>query len=839
MQYSPMFINHLKTAIRSLVRERYYTAIKIVGLSLGLGTSMVLLLYVLHSLSYDDFHPDVDRLYRVNQTSIWNPNGGIFNSTGPAVAAALLADFPEIEEVMRINTPGGYTVRYTSPEGNVAAFNESFDNVFAADSNFFSFFDFKLQEGDPRTALVGKNKVVLSDKAAKKLFGNASPLGKMIQLGDNGGLLGDGGENFSHERHLVEVTGVTQPQPANTHFHFDYLLSLYTNPNVKNMEWSWIWTQVVTYVKLRPDANAAELDAKLKTFAARHVPATFLRLGMDYEEFIGPKGGWSLYLQPVRDIFLYSGASNEEEAIGNRLGPVGDIRNVYILSFVALFILLLAVVNFVNLSTALGSKRAKEVGVKKTLGLSRGSLIAQFQIEHMMLTFVSMLLGLGVMELLRLAIPFWVGIEIPLNIIGVLPFTLICLALPLLIGLLAGAYPSWYLTSFRPAEVLKGKLASGFRSSRLRNSLVVFQFTISIALMAGTLIIFSQLEFFRNQDLGLSTDNVLIIDHAEKLGTQLESFREELRQVPGVEDASISMDFRGGYEDIFTRESDDRKVTLDQCKIDEQFFNTMKLSLVAGRSFDASSPSDRNAAIINENAARQLGWSPAEALGQRLIYIGDDVGPQEIIGVVADFHFQSLRQNITPMVLFHIHSGMWGDNRIVTIKYANQELKAILREVEERWNRRVDHLPLEFTFYDEVINAQYRREEQAGTLFSIFTILSITIAVIGLVGLVAYAAEQRKKEIGIRKVFGASLTGIYVMINVQYVRLLGLSLLIATPITWWLMEQWLNVYPYRVDINPMIFVASGVVELVLALLCVGYLALRAASLNPVVVLKDE
>lgn len=361
-----MSFNFLKTAIRNLLRERYYALIKIIGLALGLGTALVLALYISHQLSYDTMHPDVSNLYRVNQSNIWDPTGGVFNSTGPAVSFALKSDFPEVEEVLRINTPGAKVIRHTLSDGTVLAFNEW--KVLAADSNFFSFFDFKLTDGDPRSALVGKNKVVLSDKAARRLFGDESAVGKIIQIGD--------------DRTAVEVTGVTEEQPSNIHFHFDYLLSMQTNPSVKQFEWSWIWTQVVTYVKLRADANVVAMDAKLKTFADKHAPETFRKLQMDYEDFIKEKGPWLLYLQPVREIHLYS------DKIGNRLGPVGDITYIYILGVIASFILLIAIVNFVNLSTARAAKRAKEVGVKKTLGLTRSGLIFQFQMEYIFLTMI-------------------------------------------------------------------------------------------------------------------------------------------------------------------------------------------------------------------------------------------------------------------------------------------------------------------------------------------------------------------------------------------------------------------------------------------------------------------
>lgn len=812
-----MFSNFLKTAIRSIIRERYYALIKMVGLALGLGTSMVLLLYVSHQLSYDRMHPDVDRQYRINQTNIWDPAGGIFNSTGPAVSFALRSDFPEIQDILRVNTPGSFVVRYTQRNGNVLAFNEN--DVLAADSNFFSFFNFRLKEGDPNTALIGNGKVVLSDKAAKRLFADEPALGKIIQMGD--------------DRTSVEVTGVTEEQPKNAHFDFDYLLSMPTNPAVKQFEWSWIWTQVVTYVKLRPDADAGALDEKLKTFADRHAPETFRKLQMDYKEFTNEKGPWLLYLQPVKDIYLYS------DRIGNRLGPVGDIKYVYILSVIALFILLIAVVNFVNLSTARATKRAKEVGVKKTLGLMRGSLIAQFQIEHILLTLVSMLFGLGVMEILRMVIQPFVGIDIPLSAWSPLTFGLIIIILPLVIGFMAGLYPSFYLTSFRPAQVLKGKLVSGFRSSGMRNSLVVFQFTISIALMAATLIVFKQLEFFQSQSVGFEKENLIVINNAEKLGKQLESFRDEISGYPGVTTATLSMDIRGGFEDIYMREGDQKKLSISAYKVDEHFFETTKLTLASGRTFDANRPSDVDAVIINETTCKFFEWTPEEALGKHILYLGDEIGPQEVIGVAKDFHLQSLHQNIMPFMFFNIKSNIYGDGRILLLRYNTADIPALIARIESRWNQLAEATPFNMSFYDEEVRMQYQQEMKMGSLLSIFTALSITIAVIGLVGLVAYSAEQRKKEIGIRKVFGASLTRIYVMINAQYIRLLVIALIIATPVSWWLMQQWLDTYPYRTTINPWIFVGAGVAELLLALVCVGYLALRAASLNPATVLKDE
>jgi putative ABC transport system permease protein len=812
-----MFQNYFKTAIRSIFRERYYALIKIAGLALGLGTSLVLFLYVTHQLSYDTMHPDVDRLYRVNQTNIWNPKGGYWGSTGPAVANALITEYPAIESVLRINTPGAQVVRYIKPNREVLAFNEP--SVLAADSTFFSFFAFELKEGDPRTALEGKNKVVLSDKAAKRLFGDEPALGKLIQIGDR--------------RETAEVTGVTKPQPTNVHFQFDYLLSMPTVQIIKDMEWSWIFTQVVTYVKLKPGTDVAALNKMLVSLPMRYAPATFKRIGIDFDEFIKERGAWEVYLQPVREMRLYSTDT------GNRLGPVGDIKYVYIFSIVAAFILLIAVVNFINLSTARGASRAKEVGVKKTLGLPRASLIAQFQVENILVTFVAMLLGLGVMELLRLVIQPLTGLEIPVTLWDNKLFFAIILLLPLAVGFLAGLYPAFYLTSFRPAQVLKGKMVSGLRTSNLRNVLVVFQFTISIALMVATMIVFDQLKYFQSASLGFNQESMLMVNNAEKLGKQLQSFRDEIATYPGVAEVSASADFRKSFEDIFMREGNDLKLPITYMKIDEYYLTTAQHQLVAGRGFESSRPSDVNAVILNETAVRLYGWTPEQAIGQHIIYVGDDVGRQEIIGVVKDFHFRSLYETINPFMFFHIKSRIFGDIRTVAIRFNTPDVASLIAKIEKRWDQLGDATPFEYAFLDEELKMRYQEEQRLGSLFSVFTVLSITIAIIGLVGLVAYSAEQRKKEIGVRKVFGASLTSIYVMMNTQYVKLLVVALIIATPLSWWMMQQWLDTFQYKVAINPLLFVWAGAAELILAMVCVGYLALRAASLNPATVLKEE
>lgn len=810
-----MIKSYLTIALRSFYREKYYTIIKIGGLALGLGTSLVLFLYISFQLSFDSFHSDKARIFRINQTNIWDPNGGIFGSTAPPLGLALTEDFPEVEEVVRINTPGEQLVVYEE-NGQIISFHEK--SILASDSTFFSFFNVPLIEGDPGTALVGKNKVVLSEEAARKYFGQSSALGKILLVGAN--------------RIPVAVSGVAK-FPPNMHFRADLLVSIYTNPAIKNFEWSWVWTQVVTYVKLRNASNVDNFSAKLSTIAPTYIPASLKMIGMDYDEFIRTKGEWNFYAQPLEDIHLYSAQ------IGNRLGPVGDIKDIYIFGSIGVFILLLAIINFVNLSTARATKRAKEVGLKKTIGVNKRTLIMQFQAEHILMTCVAMIIGIAVMEVLRLVLLPLIGVEIELMTVPLKSFLLLTIGLTLLTGFLSGLYPSLYLTSFQPASILKGKFISGMQSRPLRNFLVVCQFTISIALMTCTFIVHQQVNYLSKSNIGFDTDNLLIVNHAEHLDKQLESFGHEVEKLPGIAGASLAMDIRKSYEDIFMREGDGLKLPITLLKVDENFIPLLGLKMVAGRAFGTDQVSDYRKVIINETTARLFGWSPQEALDQKIIYVGDEVGPQEIIGVVNDFHFQSLRQTITPLIFYHVESSMWGDERVLVVKVNPEQIASTVKQVESIWKKVSPAAPFSYSFYREELEMQYDEERRLGSLFYIFTGISIAIAIVGLMGLVAYSAEQRKKEIGIRKTFGATLANIYWMVNTQYIRLLFISFVISVPCTWWLMQQWLNTFAYKIEINPLVFAVAAGIQIFLSLLCVSYSALQAASHNPAVVLKTE
>ena len=812
-----MLASYFIIMVRAIRKNLAYSVINVAGLAVGIASCLLIFSYVRFEQSFDKTHPDVDRLYRVNQTAIWTPSGGIMTSSGPQLAIALKEDFPEIEQTMRINTPGNLIVRYTDGNGDVKSFHEH--DVLGADSNFFQFFDFKLKEGDPKTALVGKNKVVISPEVAKKFFGDEPALGK----------------TFLFDTVAVVVSGVTEPQPANVHFHFDYLVSIYTNSGMKRFEWSFIWSQVVTYIKVKPTTDVTALDEKIQSVADRRIKPSLKSMEMDFDEFVRDKGGWHFYLQPVTDIRLGSGR------IFQRFEEVGDKAYVYIFSGVAGFILLIAAINFINLSTARATTRAKEVGVKKTMGAMKGSLVAQFQFESIFISAVATIFALGFTAVLRPIIFQFTGFDLPFSLNGNWEVIAIVIALPFVLGFIAGLYPAFYLTSFQPIQVLKGKLATGMKSGGLRNGLVTLQFTIAIALLASTLIVFQQLSFMRNKDLGLDKENILLIGHADALGAQIESFRNELASKEGVVTASISANVPGWgfFEDVFTKEGSSENLPIGQVKIDDQFFASYGLHLATGRLFREGSPADNRSIIINENAAKLFGWTPDEALGKHVLYPGDYNHPFEVIGVVKDFNFRSLHAPVTPMMFLTMKSDMWGDTRVISVKFKTDDVSELMSAIERRWKELAPTAPVEIQFYDEKLAQQYSSEQKLGRLFGIFAFFSIGVGIIGLIGLVAYSAEQRKKEIGIRKVFGASIMRIFMMINTQYIKFILVALVLATPFAWWGIGQWLDSFAYHIEISPVFFIIAGLAEIVLAVLCVGYLSLRAATLNPSQVLKDE
>lgn len=814
-----MLRNHITIAVRNLLRNRYFSAINILGLAIGLGSCIVIFSYIKHQLSFDRDHPAAERTYRVNQTAIWTPEGGIMSSTGLPLAYTLKSEFPEVEDATRINTPLPQVVRYDAGDGAVRAFYET--GILAVDSNFFSFFAFSLREGDPATALHGVNKVVLSDEAARKFFGDEPALGKTLLIGD--------------DRIPAEVSGVAEKQPDNVHVHFDYLLSMYTNPAIREFEWSWIWTQVATYVRLKPEADPVALERKFESLASRHIEPTFARFGIVYEDFIRGKDGWNFYLQPLTEVYLHS------TKIGNRVGQTGDIRYVYIFSAVGLFVLLLAIINFVNLATARAGRRGKEIGVKKVLGARRGAMVVQFQIESVVVTFIAGVLSLGIVELLRLAVARGLGLEIPFLSVWGADALWFFPALILGVGMLAGAYPAFYLTNLEPVRVLKARMTAHHGRSCLRNALVVVQFAIAIGFIVATIVVYQQLDFVKRVDLGFNQENVLVINHADKLGERIEIFREKASAMNGVMSAAIAMDVPGRIplEDIFTREGSDEKYPVALMQMDEYFMETLDMEIVAGLGFAEHDESDQQKVLINETAARLFGWEPADAVGKTIRYMGDEMAAKEVKGVIRDFHFQSLRANIAPAIFYHTDLRTWNSNRIVALKIRGDGVSRLVADLQDTWNELIHDAPFEYSFLREEWGRKYQQDEKLGGMFTLFTGLSLLIAMIGMVGLVTYSAEQRRKEIGIRKSLGATATQMVLLLNGNFTRLILVSFVLAIPLTWYAMHQWLQQFTYKVGISVWVYGLAGIAIITLTWITVGYQSVRAALTNPAEVLKEE
>ena len=798
----------------TFVREKFYALINIIGLSLGIASSLLIGAYILHETSYDDFHPDVENTYRVNMTNIWSPESTVNGSSPVPLAESLSSEFPSITSTLRINTPGTQLINLEGNNGSVRAYNE--DNVLAVDSTFFEFFNIPLLEGDVNSALNLKNSAVLTETLARKYFGNKSALGKTLLLGD--------------QRTPVKVTGVSIDPPSNMHFDFDMLLSIHTNPNIKRFEWSWMWTWMVTYVKISGDPSIVQNQMPL--IAPKYAVAAFKRLEMDFSQYQKKTGGINFYLQPVKDIHLYS------DQIYNQLSTNSSISYVYIFGTIALFILFLASINFINLTTARAAGRAKEIGIKTVLGSLKKQLIYQFLSEAILMSAVATIIALGLVELIKVWLIDSLGLLVDLSIFSDWRMISAVLLLPFVLGILAGSYPAFYLTAFKPAEVLKGKLQSGMKNTGIRNTLVICQFTIAITLMGCSLVAYRQLDYFKTSDLGFDRDHIMVIHDTDRLGNQLQSFKNELQQHGEVIKSTLATTMPGNViDDSFIDPiNPDKEILLDFFKIDEEYMSTLNMELVLGRNFSEERPSDKSGVIINESTMRTFGWDRENVLGKKINY---DQDSYEVIGLVSDFHNRPLRYNISPIAFFHINSNMWLDSRLIAVKFKPQNVKSLLSKIETKWKGITETAPFTYSFLDENLASSYEAEEQIGQLFTIFTVLALIIACIGLFGLASYIATQRSKEIGVRKVLGASTKGLVIMLNKDFTKLVMISIIIAAPISLWMMSKWLEQFANKITIGWNIFLIIGGSVLVISWVTVAFHSIKTAMLNPTEILKDE
>lgn len=830
----PMMLpNFLKVAIRNFTRNKAYSLINISGLALGIASCLLILIYVQHELSFDKFHKKADRIYRINQSNIWGDHSEKFSSTGPAVAGALEAEIPGIEAIVRIHTPTDFIVTLEQDNNTgIRSFEEK--RTLAVDSTFFDVFSFEMLEGNKQTALRQPNSVVLTQETAERYFENANALGRQLTIKS-----GDLKKSFS-------VTGIVANPPANSHFDFSMLTSMSSFPHVEERESSWIWTTFVTYILLEENASPVQIREQLPAVIEKHASSSIQQIfGLSFNEYREQEGEWNLYMQPITDIWL------DADQAGNRLGATSDITYVYVFSAVALLIIILACINFMNLSTARSVKRGKEVGIRKTLGSGKTQLIAQFLGESILYTVLA---GVIAFFLVESALPMFnqlSGRELDHGYLYTPFYLLMISAFLIFIGICAGIYPAFFLTSFSPVNALKGNIGSTLKKKSvslgsLRNALVVIQFSVSICLIISSLVIYNQLEYIQNKDLGFNKNHLLVLHNAELLDTSVQMFDHLLESQLGIQQASYTnaVPPQIWYEDYYRAYgSTEPAVPINGVLADEEFLPTLEVEFIKGRNFSEDRPADVNSVVLNEAAVERLNWTnenPNESfpLGEYIVFDGAQF---QVIGVINDFNYRSLYSEVPPLAVFHKDSDAWFGPKAFFIARVNEDVdvNATINQIQSYWTEHFPEAPFEYTFVNDVLNWSYESVQKAGSIFSIFTLLAIFIACLGLLGLIAFVVEQRTKEIGIRKVMGASTFSIVTLLSSDFAKLVGVSFLLASPASWLMMQDWLQNFEYHISPGWHTFLIGGGIVFAIALLTICIQTIKAALANPVKSLKSE
>lgn len=820
-----MLKNLLKIAVRNLLKRKVYTLINVLGLAISMAACLLIVLYLKHETSYDKFFPDGDRIFKMALERKYPNHSTYFSAIPHSYAGAMQNDFPEVENNLHMLGPNqGILVTYEPENKEKLMFEEN--NFFAADSSFFSFFDLPMVKGDKRSALAAQNQVIISESIAKKYFGNDDPIGKVFQVnGFDGGL---------------KVTGVFKDIPDNSHLTLDFVSS-FNSAEFRKQE-NYIGFDSHTYVKLKKGADYKALEAKFPDMVNRYASGQIEReLKQSWADYQKAGNGYRYFLQPLTSIHL--DPTNLEFTIS----PSGNIRYVYGLGLIAVLILAIACINFMNLATARSAERAREVGLRKVMGSVKNQLVFQFLVEAIVLTFIGTLIAVVIAYVLLPSFNVLVGKNLhmifSIDVIGGL------LAFAMLVGLLAGTYPAFVLSSYNPVEVMKGKLMGSSRGQWLRNGLVVFQFIISIMLIVGTVVVNNQMEFMLRKDLGFSKERMLMVDRAFALRDNQTAFIEDVKRIPGVVTASGTNSRVGNRDDVFGQmfqpEGSTEVLTVKTMVIDDEFASDIGFRLKDGRFFSHESNDSLNL-ILNETAVRTIGLK--DPVGKKLLnsdlFRGDPERDRErfftIIGVVEDFHFQSLRDEITPLVMYSREIfGKRANHRFVAIRLKDDNYQATIAGIEQRWKQIVPDRPFRYEFLEDNLRSGYSEEERSGKVFQVFSGLAIIIACVGLFGLSAYTASLRVKEIGIRKVLGASSTGVVLLLSKDFTKLVLLAFVIAAPVSWYLMNNWLHGFAYRVTMGVGTLLLAGGVSLLIAWLTISFQSLKAASVNPVISLKSE
>lgn len=807
-----MLSNYFKIALRNIKRYKGYSFINIAGLAVGIASCLLILLFVKSELSYDQFHEKAERIYRVGFK--FNVGTNQFDAAlGPCpLADALVRDFPEVLSAARIfarqSRGGDVFVRYGDKR-----FQEK--RFLWADSTIFDILTIPFLKGKPDSALEQPNSVILTAEAAERYFDQEDPMGKTLELEDGS---------------LYIVRGVTQGWPEPSHFHFDFLASFSSLP--KSRDQDFYDTAVFTYILLQDRSSVERLESKLAEFSGKYMaPVVEKIMAVPYKDFLEAGNFIGFMVQSLLDIHLHSDW-------GNELEPQGNFNTVIIFSAIAVLILVVACINFINLTTARSIQRANEVGVRKVVGSTRGQLIRQFLSESVFLSSISILLAIFIVGLFLPVFNSLVGKKFSVSYLQNLSSIPVAILAALVIGAAAGSYPAFFMASFRPVVVLKGKIQSSIKGRAFRDILVVFQFCVSIILLLGTTVIYGQLHYIRNKELGFEKEHVVVIQRAEKLGLRQQAFKTRLKQNPDVLSATFTDSLPQMLLEakVFQKEGEgsSENNTLIAISADHEFVETYGIQIVKGRHFEKDRSSDYAAIVLNEAAVKALDIE--NPLGKRLIRVGLKRKPMEIIGIINDFHMEPLHVKIGPVavILLGERPGV-----LLSVRVRPGNLQNTLSYVRAQWNQFTNSQPFEYVFFDDQFDSVYKIEIQASKLITAFACLAIFIACLGLLGLVSFTTEQRTKEIGIRKVLGASVAVIFVLLNKDFIKRVLIANLMAWPLAYYAMNKWLQNFAYRISISIWMFLASAAAALIIALLTVSYQSVKSALRNPVDSLRYE
>ncbi len=806
-----MVKNYILIAFRNAWRNKGYTLINLLGLAIGIASSIIILLFVLDELGYDRHNEHFRNIYRICISGKIQGNEMEAALSNAPMGATLKSDFPEVKEYSRLYTfEGEPVVRY---EDHV--FIE--EHFYYADSTFFNVFTAPAIFGDPQQMLNRPNTVVLTEEIAQKYFGNDDPVGKMLKVGQSE-------ENF-------EVTGVVEGFPENSHFRFNMLASM-TSIYIADLN-RWLGNNNYTYILLQEGFDPDELEAKFPQLLETHMgPQLEELLGMTLEEFFATGNKYGYFLQPLKDIHLESDLQFE-------INPGGSKNSVVIFSVIAIFLIIIASINFMNLATASAAKRATVVGIRKVAGAGKQRLVWQFLTESFLITILALILAIILVELFLPGFNNLSGKSLQIGSIKLSYLLIGLLLIGIFVGITSGAYPAFFLSSFKPVDVLKSGAMRGIRGSYLRSILVTFQFIVTIILFICTIVVNRQMNYIQQKDLGFDKENLVVIDRADVLEEQQEVFRQELLKNPAIYKVTASSAVPGGLigDNVYLPEGATSEEThaINNIWADWHFKETYGLELIEGRWFQEENPTDSFALILNESAVRALGYD--DPLNKRIYttFGEDSEAPHPIIGVVKDFNFQSLHQEIRPLVIQFAEFGTLK----LSIRINGNQTNSTLVYIENTWNSFMEVQPVHMTFLDEDLATLYQNDENTATVFSIFSMLAIFIASLGLLGLASFSAAQRTKEVGIRKAMGASISSVLVTLSREFVWLILFATVAAWPLGYFFMKNWLQDYPDRVTIEPMIFVISSLLAFIIAAVTIVLRIYQAASTNPVYCLRYE